>query len=81
MFQVKSMGVEVNTELPGDLTQFIFILDAIFGFSFKGNARAPFDTILPKLVSTPVPIASIDIPSGKYTSLNRTLSDPCAKSL
>ncbi|XP_012707018.2 NAD(P)H-hydrate epimerase [Fundulus heteroclitus] len=40
------------------------VIDAIFGFSFKGAVREPFGSILDVLKKTTVPIASIDIPSG-----------------
>ncbi|KAG6919251.1 hypothetical protein DXG01_008047 [Tephrocybe rancida] len=40
------------------------ILDAIFGFSFKGPIRAPFDAALPLLTQSGLPIVSVDIPSG-----------------
>lgn len=40
------------------------IVDAVFGFSFKGDVRAPFDAILPRLQEAALPIVSIDIPSG-----------------
>ncbi|KDR73554.1 hypothetical protein GALMADRAFT_100297 [Galerina marginata CBS 339.88] len=40
------------------------ILDAIFGFSFKPPIRAPFDSVLPLLNQSRLPIVSVDIPSG-----------------
>ncbi|XP_076430514.1 NAD(P)H-hydrate epimerase isoform X2 [Peromyscus maniculatus bairdii] len=40
------------------------VVDAIFGFSFKGDVREPFHSILSVLSGLTVPIASIDIPSG-----------------
>ncbi|KAG6808216.1 hypothetical protein H0H93_000415, partial [Arthromyces matolae] len=40
------------------------LLDAIFGFSFKGPIRAPFDDALPLLTQSGLPIVSVDIPSG-----------------
>lgn len=40
------------------------VVDAIFGFSFKGDVREPFRSILSVLHELTVPIASIDIPSG-----------------
>ncbi|XP_038238394.1 NAD(P)H-hydrate epimerase isoform X2 [Dermochelys coriacea] len=40
------------------------VVDAIFGFSFKGAVREPFGSILRTLEQVTVPIASIDIPSG-----------------
>jgi len=52
-----------------NLTEFSFkdfnvLVDAIFGYSFAGDIRAPFDAILPAIKDSLVPIASIDIPSG-----------------
>lgn len=41
------------------------VIDAIFGFSFKGAVREPFGSVLEVLNKTTVPIASIDIPSGQ----------------
>ncbi|PWA16780.1 hypothetical protein CCH79_00017877, partial [Gambusia affinis] len=41
------------------------VIDAIFGFSFKGAVREPFGSILDVLKKITVPIASIDIPSGR----------------
>lgn len=40
------------------------VVDAIFGFSFKGDVREPFRSILSTLSGVTVPVASIDIPSG-----------------
>lgn len=40
------------------------ILDGIFGFSFSGVIRPPFDTVIATLKACQTPIVSIDIPSG-----------------
>ncbi|KAL9973983.1 hypothetical protein ACROYT_G020510 [Oculina patagonica] len=40
------------------------IVDAIFGFSFKGNARPPFGDVLSVLKEVKIPVCSVDIPSG-----------------
>jgi len=40
------------------------ILDAIFGFSFQGPIRAPFDAALPLIAQSGLPVVSVDIPSG-----------------
>ncbi|XP_059498930.1 LOW QUALITY PROTEIN: NAD(P)H-hydrate epimerase [Stegostoma tigrinum] len=40
------------------------VVDAIFGFSFKGEVREPFASVLGTLEGVTVPIASVDIPSG-----------------
>ena len=39
-------------------------MDAIFGFSFSGPIRAPFDEALSLLIKSKLPIVSVDIPSG-----------------
>ena len=45
-------------------SQYHVIVDAIFGFSFKGAVRAPFDTVLATLMQVKKPLASVDVPSG-----------------
>ncbi|XP_038643152.1 NAD(P)H-hydrate epimerase isoform X2 [Scyliorhinus canicula] len=40
------------------------IVDAVFGFSFRGQVREPFAAILGTLEGVTIPIASVDIPSG-----------------
>ena len=51
------------------------MVDAIFGFSFKGTSvRSPFDQVLTTLQKVTVPIASIDIPSGKICMLTQNLA-------
>ena len=48
------------------------ILDGIFGFSFSGSIRPPFDHIVGTLQKCETPIVSIDIPSGWHVE-NGTL--------
>ena len=40
------------------------IMDAIFGFSFKGDIREPYYTIIQKCKESKLPVVSVDIPSG-----------------
>ena len=47
-----------------------FIVDAIFGFSFKGNARPPFADVLLALKVVTIPVCSIDIPSGEIKQIS-----------
>ncbi len=50
---------------PTDIdSSYSVILDAIFGFSFKGNLRPPFDRAIEILKECKSPICSVDIPSG-----------------
>ncbi|CAO3617347.1 unnamed protein product [Cunninghamella echinulata] len=40
------------------------IIDAIFGFSFQGQVREPFNNVIQIFQKTNKPIVSVDIPSG-----------------
>ncbi|XP_034016389.1 NAD(P)H-hydrate epimerase [Thalassophryne amazonica] len=65
--QCQKMEIPFLTEMPeADVIDeaYNLVIDAIFGFSFKGAVREPFGAILNVLKKTTVPIASIDIPSG-----------------
>ncbi|KAH8946948.1 hypothetical protein BDL97_11G014100 [Sphagnum fallax] len=74
--QLESLGVPFLSadELPSWLTdEFDLIVDAMFGFSFHGIPRPPFDSLLhrlvvplgqnPKELGVPA-VVSVDIPSG-----------------
>jgi NAD(P)H-hydrate epimerase len=66
--QCEKLHIPFLPELPsssGDIdSQYDVVLDAIFGFSFKGSLRPPFDSILPILKDCQTPICSVDVPSG-----------------
>ncbi|XP_051901855.1 NAD(P)H-hydrate epimerase isoform X2 [Pristis pectinata] len=66
--QCQKMDIPFLKEFPSE-PLFIdevynLVVDAIFGFSFKGEAREPFASILTTLEAVTAPIASVDIPSG-----------------
>ncbi|GAB4844933.1 Pyridoxine/pyridoxamine 5'-phosphate oxidase 1, chloroplastic [Ancistrocladus abbreviatus] len=74
--QLESLSIPFLSveDLPMDLSQdFDILVDAMFGFSFHGNPRPPFDDLIQRLVflqnynkkhqRSPV-IISVDIPSG-----------------
>ncbi|KAJ8762524.1 hypothetical protein K2173_007963 [Erythroxylum novogranatense] len=74
--QLQSLSVPflLVEDLPLDLSKdFDILLDAMFGFSFRGAPRAPFDDLIQRLIHVhnheqalqrPCPIVSVDIPSG-----------------
>ncbi|RCV42851.1 hypothetical protein SETIT_9G248700v2 [Setaria italica] len=73
--QLESLSIPFITaeDLPDDLSrEFDIIIDAMFGFSFHGTPRPPFDDLIQRLVSLAVvgnsdkrpAIVSIDVPSG-----------------
>ncbi|XP_041017474.1 pyridoxine/pyridoxamine 5'-phosphate oxidase 1, chloroplastic isoform X1 [Juglans microcarpa x Juglans regia] len=74
--QIESLSIPFLSveDLPSDLSKdFDILVDAMFGFSFHGTPRPPFDDLIQRLVSlrhydqasqkSPV-IVSVDIPSG-----------------
>lgn len=63
MFLSIYRGVGLQAEVIDEV--YNVVVDAIFGFSFKGAVRDPFGSILDILKKTTIPIASIDIPSGQ----------------
>jgi NAD(P)H-hydrate epimerase len=61
----------VNLEIPfvesvdvKGLEEYQLVVDAIFGFSFKGDLRAPFDSLIATLSQSKLPLVSVDVPSG-----------------
>ncbi|KAM6038100.1 NAD(P)H-hydrate epimerase [Theristicus caerulescens] len=66
--QCQKMDIPFLPEFPAEAALidelYGLVVDAIFGFSFKGAVREPFGSILSTLERITVPIASIDIPSG-----------------
>jgi NAD(P)H-hydrate epimerase len=66
--QCAALGVELITDPnfdPPDLdTRFDLIVDAVFGFSFRGKPREPFVTILKRMAETRLPVVAVDVPSG-----------------
>ncbi|CAM9307456.1 unnamed protein product [Ectocarpus sp. 4 AP-2014] len=65
--QCKQLDMEFlpSWEAAGDLGDYDVVLDAMFGFGFKGDPRPPFDTILKDLSkSGAIPVVSVDVPSG-----------------
>lgn len=74
--QLESLSIPFLSieDLPQDLSNgFDIVVDSIFGFSFHGTPRSPFDDLIQRLVSLSilegttgksVPIVSVDIPSG-----------------
>mmetsp|Transcript_27745 Transcript_27745/g.59748 ORF Transcript_27745/g.59748 Transcript_27745/m.59748 type:complete len:405 (-) Transcript_27745:99-1313(-) len=67
--QCEDVGIFVREEMPSDIHAYDSIVDSIFGFSFKGEPREPFATILHQLkevqeADNTVQILSVDVPSG-----------------
>jgi NAD(P)H-hydrate epimerase len=65
--QCEDVGIPLLDEWPQD-GEFDAIVDAIFGFSFKGAPREPFKLTLEQMQdaqsSKDIPVISVDVPSG-----------------
>ena len=72
--QCQKMDIPFIDELPSADTinaTFDVVVDALFGFSFKGTPRPPFDAVLATLTQVTKPLVSVDIPSGMcFITLN-----------
>ena len=69
MTQCKELGIDVrqSTERLDAVIvnkEYDYILDALFGFSFKGPAREPFQKLINIMKDVETPIVSVDVPSG-----------------
>lgn len=65
--QCTSMDIPFISELPSSENvnnSYGIVVDALFGFSFKGDVRAPFGDVLNTLKGLYIPLCSIDVPSG-----------------
>jgi NAD(P)H-hydrate epimerase len=71
--QCIDVGISVSTEMPVSFgsgeSPYAVVVDAIFGFSFKGEAREPFATILKQIkeeaaANKNLMTISVDVPSG-----------------
>lgn len=57
-------GEEAEKVFERELEKTDLVMDAIFGFSFQGEPRPPFDVVIDALKKTKKPILSVDIPSA-----------------
>ncbi|KAL1519718.1 hypothetical protein AB1Y20_023228 [Prymnesium parvum] len=77
--QMRMCRIPVLTSLPPQPeldSNYDVLVDAIFGFSFAGEVRAPFDEALAGLAASSLPLCSIDIPSGWDVELGPSGSAP-----
>lgn len=70
--QCEDLGIPVHHDAftSEELTEyasvesFDLIVDALFGFSFSGPARAPFTEYISFMTDCKIPVLSVDVPSG-----------------
>ncbi|KAG8525733.1 uncharacterized protein KY384_000493 [Bacidia gigantensis] len=62
--QLRNLGVPFTEDFEGSLQESHHVIDAIFGFSFSGQVRDPFRSVISALESTKVPVLAVDAPSS-----------------
>lgn len=63
--QLRQLGVPVASALEPLEAPFDVLVDAVFGYSFTGDMRAPFAELLPRLRDLRVGrVCAVDVPSG-----------------
>jgi NAD(P)H-hydrate epimerase len=56
--------VPFTNDFPSALGTTDHIIDAIFGFSFSGEVREPFPSVIAALRDTKIPVLAVDAPSS-----------------
>ncbi|CCX08895.1 YjeF N-terminal domain-containing protein [Pyronema domesticum] len=62
--QLKDLGIPFVTDFHAALKDAHQVVDAIFGFSFTGEVREPFPSVISALAATSLPVLSVDAPSS-----------------
>jgi NAD(P)H-hydrate epimerase len=61
--QLKALDVAFTEDFAGALSEADYVVDALFGFSFKPPVREPFVKVIEALAETEKGVLSVDIPS------------------
>eukprot|EP01029_Cantina_marsupialis_P024635 TRINITY_DN6386_c0_g1_i1.p1 TRINITY_DN6386_c0_g1~~TRINITY_DN6386_c0_g1_i1.p1 ORF type:complete len:242 (+),score=47.60 TRINITY_DN6386_c0_g1_i1:58-783(+) len=62
--QCKDLHIPIISDIEEYTEEMDLLVDGVFGFSFKGALRAPFDSIVKSMTEVTCDVVSIDIPSG-----------------
>ncbi|CAI6308679.1 unnamed protein product [Periconia digitata] len=62
--QLEDLKVPFTSDFPNALQSTDHIVDAIFGFSFSGEVREPFPSVIEALRDTKLPVLAVDAPSS-----------------
>jgi len=62
--QLKNLEIPFTEDFPSALTNSDHVVDAIFGFSFSGEVREPFPSVIKALEETSLTVTSVDAPSS-----------------
>jgi len=76
--QLRNLNIPFTEDFPTALKETDHIVDAIFGFSFSGEVREPFPSVIIALQETILPVTSVDAPSSWNIEEGPPLSGPGA---
>ncbi|KAF7195310.1 NAD(P)H-hydrate epimerase [Pseudocercospora fuligena] len=62
--QLQHLKVPFTEDFHSELKKSDYVVDAIFGFSFSGEVREPFPSVIKALAETKVPVLAVDAPSS-----------------
>lgn len=62
--QLKQLNVKFTSDFSTAIEQTDHIVDAVFGFSFSGEVRDPFPSVIQAMRDSKVPVLSVDAPSS-----------------
>lgn len=62
--QLETLRVPFVSDFVSAAREAEFIVDAVFGFSFKGEVREPFPAVIAALAEAKVPVLAVDAPSS-----------------
>ncbi|MCJ1372150.1 hypothetical protein MMC20_003372 [Loxospora ochrophaea] len=62
--QLRSLDIPFTEDFESSLRETSHVVDAIFGFSFSGEVREPFPSVIEALEKTDTPVTSVDAPSS-----------------
>lgn len=62
--QLQDLHIPFTSDFLSQLSQTDYIIDSIFGFSFSGEVREPFPSVISALASTKIPVLAVDAPSS-----------------
>ncbi|THV85349.1 apolipo protein A-I binding protein-like protein [Aureobasidium pullulans] len=62
--QLRDLRIPFTEDFSSQLSTTDFIIDSIFGFSFSGEVREPFPSVITALRDSKIPVLAVDAPSS-----------------
>ncbi|RKF58186.1 NADH-hydrate epimerase [Erysiphe neolycopersici] len=74
--QLEDLDIPFTNDFVAATKASDYVIDAIFGFSFSGEIREPFQAVITALEKTTLPVISVDVPSSWDVEKGPPLSGP-----